>query len=342
MHEKLPNHPPLTMPVHGIIPPMVTPLTDTGRLDVPGMETLIEHMLVGGVAGLFVLGTTGEAASVPSELRKELIERTCRQVDGRAPVFVGITDTSLAAVAELGRCAADSGADAVVLAPPFYYPITQQELYQFVVACVDRLALPLFVYNIPPNTRVDFAPETVERLIQLPQIHGLKDSSHNLDYLERICQIAKQRSDWTVLVGPEELLLQARRLGAHGGVCGGANLFPRIYVRLSEIACTGPEDEVQRLDSQVRWLCRTIYALEDHPCAFLKGIKAALAMEGICREHLAPPLQPLAPRERQRLVQYLYEFHQQQSAARPDRFVVHPQASPAKQPARPTTTPRPR
>ena len=169
MHTKHPSPPPLTMPVRGIIPPMVTPLTDAGRLDVPGMETLIEHMLAGGVAGLFVLGTTGEAASVPSELRKELIERTCRQVDGRAPVFVGITDTSLAAVAELGRCTTDSGADAVVLAPPFYYPITQQELYQFVVACVDRLALPLFVYNIPANTRVAFAPETVERLIQLPR-----------------------------------------------------------------------------------------------------------------------------------------------------------------------------
>src|SRR5947209_12413291 len=82
-------------PLSGIVPPMITPLQGPDQLDEAGLERLIEHMLVGGVHGLFVLGSSGEAPHLSYRLRRELIERTCRQVAGRVPVLVGITDTSL-------------------------------------------------------------------------------------------------------------------------------------------------------------------------------------------------------------------------------------------------------
>ena len=81
----------LPRPLRGIIPPMVTPLLDRDTLDVEGLERLIEHILGGGVQGLFILGTTGEAPSLSMRLRCELIERVCEQVKGRVPVLVGIT-----------------------------------------------------------------------------------------------------------------------------------------------------------------------------------------------------------------------------------------------------------
>ena len=108
----------MTLPLTGIVPPLVTPLRDRDELDVPGLEKLVEHVLSGGVAGLFILGTTGEGPSLSYRLRGELVARVCRQVSGRVPVLVGITDTAFAESVNLARTAEKCGADAVVVAPP--------------------------------------------------------------------------------------------------------------------------------------------------------------------------------------------------------------------------------
>src|SRR6185503_11129148 len=99
----------LSAPLRGIVPPMVTPLRDQDALDVAGLERLIEHLLAGGVAGLFILGTTGEGPSLSYRLRRELIERTCKQVGGRVPVLTGITDAAFAEAVDLTHFAADAG-----------------------------------------------------------------------------------------------------------------------------------------------------------------------------------------------------------------------------------------
>lgn len=117
----------MSPPLTGIVPPMITPLRARDELDVPGLEGLIEHNLAGSVSGLFIPGTTGEWPSRSYRLRKELIERTCRQVDRRVQVLVGITDTAFQESVNLAHWAADAGADAVVLAPPYYLPEGQPE-----------------------------------------------------------------------------------------------------------------------------------------------------------------------------------------------------------------------
>src|SRR5690349_10624231 len=106
----------------GIIPPLVTPLLDRDTLDVGGLERLIERTLGGGVTGLFLLGTTGEGASLSYRLRRELIERASRQVKGRVPILVNITDTAFIESVNLARHAAVCGAAALVIAPPYYLP----------------------------------------------------------------------------------------------------------------------------------------------------------------------------------------------------------------------------
>src|SRR6266436_3569325 len=93
----------------GIIPPIVTPLLDRDKLDVEGLERLIKRIVSGGVTGLFLLGTTGEGASLSYRLRRELIERTCRQVNKRVPILANITDTSFIESVNLARHATDSG-----------------------------------------------------------------------------------------------------------------------------------------------------------------------------------------------------------------------------------------
>src|ERR1700740_1981819 len=107
----------------GIIPPLITPLVQRDELDVAGLEKLIEHVLSGGVHGLFILGTTGEAPSLSYRLRRELIDAVCRFVRGRVPVLVGITDTAFVESVSLACHAADAGAEALVVSTPYYFPV---------------------------------------------------------------------------------------------------------------------------------------------------------------------------------------------------------------------------
>src|SRR6266496_1108869 len=114
-------------PLTGILPPVVTPLLERDQLDVAGLARLLEHILAGGVSGLFILGTTGEGPSLSYRLRRELVERVCRQVRRRVPVLVGITDTAFVESVSVAQASAGAGADAVVLAPPYYLPEAQPE-----------------------------------------------------------------------------------------------------------------------------------------------------------------------------------------------------------------------
>src|SRR5215470_6176702 len=193
----------------GIIPPIVTPLLDRDNLDVEGLERLIERIVSGGVSGLFLLGTTGEGASLSYRLRRELIERTCRQVNKRAPVLVNITDTAFVESVNLARHAADSGAQALVVAPPYYLPAGQPELQEYLAHLVAELPLPLFLYNIPPLTKVSYELDTVRRAMDHPRIVGLKDSSGDMNYFKQAAALLKQRPDWSLLIGPEAKLLEA-------------------------------------------------------------------------------------------------------------------------------------
>jgi dihydrodipicolinate synthase/N-acetylneuraminate lyase len=161
-------------PLRGIVPPLVTPLLDRDRLDVAGLERLIEHVLGGGVHGLFILGTSGEAPNLSHRLRRELIDRVCRQVRQRVPVLVGITDTSFVEAVALARHAADKGAQAVVTSAPYYFPAGQPELLEFLERLMPELPLPLFLYNMPQMTKVTFEPETVRRVLHQERILGIQ------------------------------------------------------------------------------------------------------------------------------------------------------------------------
>ena len=290
---------------HGIIPPMVTPLRDRDALDVAGLERLIEHILAGGVHGLFILGTTGEGPSLSYRLRKELIERTCRQVKSRVPVLVGITDTAFQESLTVARWSADAGADALVVAPPYYLPEAQPELQEYLDHLVPELPLPLFLYNMPALTKVSFELDTVRRAMDEPRIIGLKDSSCSMIYLHRVLALLPHRPDWTVLVGPEEMLADAVLAGAQGGVNGGANLFPRLYVKLFEAARGGDLARVRELHAVVMRVSEGLYRVGRHGSAIIKGLKCALALLGVCDDSMAEPFARFREPERARIRQIL-------------------------------------
>jgi 4-hydroxy-tetrahydrodipicolinate synthase len=291
----------LPRPLRGIIPPMVTPLADRESLDLPGVRRLVEHVLAGGVAGLFILGTTGEGTSLAYRLRQELIEVVAEEVAGRLPLLVGVTDAALAESVGLAEFAADAGAQAVVVAPPYYYPATGDELARYVEHLAAESPLPVFLYNMPSHTKLSFDLATLRRLIQVPNIVGLKDSSANMIYFHSVRRLARERPDWTLLVGPEELLAESSLLGGDGGVCGGTNLFPRLYVELYDVARRGDLPRVRQLHDDVMRIATSLYTVPGHGAPVIAGLKAALACRGICGDMLAEPFGPLSEEHRREL-----------------------------------------
>src|SRR5207249_12236544 len=215
--------------LHGIIPPLITPLKGQDEIDHAGLERLLEHVLGGGVHGVFILGTTGEGPALSYRLRRELIERVCRQVRERVPVLVGITDTSLVEAVDLARFAADSGAHAVVASAPYYAPPDQNELIAYIKRLAAQLPLPLFLYNIPKMTKVVFEPGTIKRLADSPKIVGIKDSSGDMKYFGQLISLKRFRPDWSILVGLEHQLTDAVHAVGDGGVNAGANYYPRLF-----------------------------------------------------------------------------------------------------------------
>lgn len=296
----------MTKRLCGIIPPMVTPLLDRDTLDVAGLERLIEHMLAGGVHGLFVLGTTGEAPSLSYRLRREVIDRSVRIVAGRVPVLVGITDSSLVESLAIARHSADAGAFAAVAAPPFYFPAGQPELLHYIEHLTAELPLPLYLYNMPMMTKITFGIHTVESLLSNGRIIGVKDSGGDLGYFEQLLDVARGRPDWSVLVGPENMLADSVLRGGHGGVNGGANLHPRLYVELYNAACRRDGPRIAQLWAELYKLGR-IYRVGRHASSVIKGLKCALSLRGICGDFMAEPFHKFEAPERARVEQLLDE-----------------------------------
>ena len=268
---------------------MVTPLLDRDTLDIAGLERLIDRILAGGVSGLFILGTTGEGPSLSYRLRRELIQRTCRQVNRRAPVLVGITDTAFIESVNVAKVAADAGATAAVVAPPYYMPEGQPELQEYLAHLVVELPLPLFLYNMPALTKVTFELDTVRRAMDNPRIIGLKDSSCNMIYFHQALGLVRQRPDWPLFIGPEEMLFDAVLAGGHGGVSGGANLFPKLYVKLVEAARVGDLPRARELHAAIMRISGRLYRIGRHSSSIIKGIKCALACLGVCDDFMGEP-----------------------------------------------------
>jgi len=288
---------------------MITPLSDHDRLDYAGLERLVEHILAGGVHGLFILGTTGEGPSLSYRLRCELIDRVGELVAGRVPLLVGVTDTAFSESVNLAEQAADAGAAAVVLSAPYYFPAGQPELIEYVEHIAREMPLPMFLYNMPSHTKIGFQLGSLRQLFQLPNVLGLKDSSGDMSYFHRVLRMIQDRPDLTLLVGPEALMAEAVLMGAHGGVSGGANLAPQLFVELYEAAAAGDLQRVRPLQTRVMALDATIYSVGQHASAFLKGVKCALACLGICEDAMAEPFQRFGAAEKARVREYLEQLN---------------------------------
>ncbi len=297
----------LTKQLEGVVPPIITPLADEFNLDQPGLEKLIEHIIGGGVHGLFLLGTTGEGPSLSMKLKYEMVEHSCKQVAGRVPVLVGITDTSFAESIRLAEHAATHGASAVVLAPPYYFPAGQPELLEYLGHLTPKLPLPLFLYNMPAMTKVDIEVNTLRQASEIDGIVGFKDSSGNMTRYHEYITVMRDKPDFSLLMGPEELLGESVMFGGHGGVAGGANINPRLFVNMYEAAKAGNVLRMQELQKAI-FENRKLYACGRYASGMIKGVKCALNIMGICSDFMAEPFHAFRQPERAKIEALLKEL----------------------------------
>lgn len=297
----------MALKLKGIIPPMVTPLNANGGLDVKGLEKLIEHLINGGVHGIFLLGTNGEAPSLSYALRKELITMACTFIGGRVPVLVGITDTSFDGSLDIAAHSKEAGADAVVVAPPYYLPISQEEMMDYLERLIPPLSLPVMMYNMPSCTKLHLSLETVKKAKELGAI-GIKDSSGDMSYFYSLIEAFKETPEFSIIVGTELFLPETIIYGGHGAVAGGANFLPELFVDLYNASLANNMEDIKILRSKVAFVNNNIYCVGKNASRITKGIKCALSVMDICEDHMALPLRKFENREREKVKGYLDQF----------------------------------
>lgn len=280
--------------MEGIVTPMVTPLTPDYRLDVDGLERLVEHLIAGGVAGLFPLGTTGEGPMLPLAVQKQVCREVCRINAGRLSVLAGISSASPADSIELGRAAAEAGADAVVAAPPCYLPLEEEEIVNFFSLLKSEIPLPLYLYNMPSMTKINMPPRLILRLSEIPGIVGYKDSSGDMNAFHGVLLHLKARSDFSLLMGPETMMAEAVLFGASGGVNSGSNLYPEVYVNCWRAIRSGNLDETRKWQEKIDRIQGLYVFRRNISCGVAAALKTGLKIRGICGNAMVPPLTPLS------------------------------------------------
>ncbi len=292
----------LPQPLRGVVPPVLTPLIDRDTLDQDAFSRLLEHLISGGSSALFILGSTGEAPSLSHRLRKRVVDCAVSAVGDRVPLLVGISDSCLVESLELAEYSAHAGATALVLAAPYYFPLSQQAFLGYLERLTAELTLPVYLYNMPRFTKLRIEPETVRAASQLPLVYGLKDSSGDREYFRRVRAAVSDRPDFAVLVGIEEILAEmVMHDGAMGGVCGGANLCPRLYVDLYEAALRCDTAAVARLHERVMAISSAVYEVGDPSSAYLRGLKCAVSLAGFGNGIMAEPYWTMRDDEREQI-----------------------------------------
>lgn len=285
---------PIPNPIRGIVTPLLTPLRNSNAVDEECFERIIEHVIQGGVSGIFVLGTTGEGPAIDKPTQRTVIDLAVKHIAGRVPLLVGIADASYEESMSIARHAADAGADAVVTTGPLYFAVSQADLYAYCGKVAEESPLPVFLYNIPSCSHVSFAVETVAKASNLGNVAGFKDSSANMIFYHQVRVATAHNPGFAVVMGPEELMAESVLLGGHGGVNGGSNLFPELYVSLYDAATRGDTAEISRLQARVMEISGAVYSP-----TYLPGIKCAAAALGLCQEVFAAPYYPVdEPRRR--------------------------------------------
>lgn len=238
----------------GVIPPVVTPLTPAGKLDIEGLDRLLHHLIEGGVSGVFVLGSSGEGPWFTPEMQNQVVRETVRIVDHRVPVLAGALEPIAQRVIDMIEGHANAGADLTVVTSPYYFGANAKTQFQHFESIANQSPLPVMLYNIPGMTHNPIPVETVNQLAAHNNIRGIKDSAGNLDDFVNLLNIREQHSDFVVFQGAEKLAAESMIAGANGVVPGLGNLVPAFFAEIVRLARDGEDTQARNVQEKINRL----------------------------------------------------------------------------------------
>ncbi|MCX8090376.1 MAG: dihydrodipicolinate synthase family protein [Verrucomicrobiae bacterium] len=281
----------------GVTVPLVTPVTARGELDEEALDRLLDFQLRAGVDGVFVLGTTGEGPSLARPQRVRMVEQTVARVAGKALVYAGIGDNSLAEAVGLADQFFAAGANVMVAFPPAYYPLTPAEIRHWFERLLDAVSGPLLIYNIPATTHVSIPLEILPALLGHPKLVGIKDSEPDPVRLEKLLRQFGDVAGFSIFIGVGSFMGQGLELGASGIVPSAGNLVPEVCREMCRSAARQDWAAVRRLAEQAHQVAQ-LYQRNRTLGQSLAALKAALAELGMCQPHMLPPLLECSAEER--------------------------------------------
>src|SRR6202049_4973270 len=257
----------------------------------------------GGVSGLVPLGSTGENASLDETTRRTMLTAVVDAAAGRVPVICGVAQTHIAASRAEVQAAARLGADAALVAPPFYYLVDQRTVLAFYRQLAVDSPLPVFLYNIPSLTKCVTEPATVATLAHEGTIAGIKDSSRDFGYFENVCSQTRDLPDFRIFTGSDTMLLPSLVMVGAGTICGAANVAPAWVVRIYDDFKHGNWSAAREHQDALFELVMAVRG-----GVFPAAIKSALHLLGVCDPWPAPPIEALDEASEGRLRQLLEQW----------------------------------
>lgn len=268
----------------GVIPPLLTPLTPEGSLDVPSLERLINHLLAAEVDGLFVLGSTGEAAFFEDTMRDQVLETVRAIVAGQVPILAGVIDMQTRRVREHITRAQRQGVDGIVATAPFYAITGPEEIWNHFLSLADHSDVPLLAYDLPQCVHTKLSPELLVALGREGAICGVKDSSGDDVSFRRLAQENDRGGVGLRLFTGHEVVVDGAYLaGAVGSVPGLANVEPAGYVRMHRAAMAQDWATVRLEQERLSALMDIAFVVRGKvgPAAGVGSFKTALVLLGV-------------------------------------------------------------
>lgn len=292
----------------GILPPLPTPFTEDGALDLAGLRANVEQLNPTGLSGYLALGSNSEAVHVTPEEASQIYATVCRAAAPGKIVIGGTGQFSTQATIEMTRRAADAGCAAALVVTPFYYKnsMTADALRAHYHAVADAAPIPVMIYNVPANTGFNIAPGSVAEIAQHPNVIGIKDSAGDINQLAETVRLTGKsgapESRFRVFSGNYGAMLPGLTFGAAGGILAVANAAPNECVAIFDLFHAGRIAEAGELHLRLLPVARAVTAQYGVP-----GLKAALDRLGFVGGRPRQPLLPLGENQRVELEKLMRE-----------------------------------
>lgn len=272
----------------GIIPAVVTPMTESGEINEQALGTIVDYLIERGVHGIFALGTTGEFWALSRAEKERMCRLTVEIVQGRVPVCLGTCSNYTGEAIELAQCAREAGADFVSILSPFFVTPNEDELFDHYAAVAEAVDIPIMLYSNPQRTHVPMPTSLVERLAATyPNIVGIKDSSGDLT--QTMDYIAACPEDFSVMCGRDSIILSVLQNGGAGAVAASANAVPDLVVGIYDSFTKGDLERARELQFKLLTL-RKAFTLGTFPAI----IKAAMNLIGLPAGATRGPVGPMS------------------------------------------------